>query len=107
MVSSHSRWSGSTPAGRSKAAVAGTVVVRLLQGLVFGAILHWGRRDDTPGGHGWLLSSVVLVVGVVLLTTAIREILGGGDPEVSGRVHQAIMGMHRLNIAELEAAASA
>jgi hypothetical protein len=65
----------------ASAAVAGTVVVRLLQGLVFGAILHWGRRDDTPGGHGWLLSSVVLVVGVVLLTTAIREILGGGDPD--------------------------
>ena len=65
----------------ASAAVAGTVVVRLLQGLLFGAILHWGRRDDTPGGHGWLVSSVVLVVGVVLLTTAIREILGGGDPD--------------------------
>jgi hypothetical protein len=63
------------------AAVAGTVLVRLVQGLIFGAILHWGRRDDTPGGHGWLVSSVVLVVGVVLLTTAIRELLGGGDPD--------------------------
>jgi threonine/homoserine/homoserine lactone efflux protein len=55
--------------------------VRLLQGLVFGAILHWGRRDDTPGGHGWLVSSVILVVAVVLLVTAIRELLGGGDPD--------------------------
>ncbi len=63
------------------AAVAGTVIVRLLQGLVFGAILHWGRRDDTPGGHGWLVSSVILVVAVVLLVTAIRELLGGGDPD--------------------------
>lgn len=63
------------------AAVAGTVTVRLLQGLVFGAILHWGRRDDTPGGHGWLVSSVILVVAVVLLVTAIRELLGGGDPD--------------------------
>lgn len=63
------------------AAVAGTVTVRLLQGLIFGAILHWGRRDDTPGGHGWLVSSVILVVAVVLLVTAIRELLGGGDPD--------------------------
>ena len=63
------------------AAVAGTVTVRLLQGLVFGAILHWGRRDDTPGGHGWLVSSVILVVAVVLLVTAVRELLGGGDPD--------------------------
>ncbi len=63
------------------AAVAGTVIVRLLQGLVFGAILHWGRRDDTPGGHGWLVSSVILVVAVVLLVTAIRELLGGGEPD--------------------------
>jgi len=63
------------------AAVAGTVVVRFLQGLVFGTILHWGKRDNTEGGHGWLVSSVVLVVAVVLLVTAIRELLGGGDPD--------------------------
>jgi hypothetical protein len=63
------------------AAVAGTVTVRLLQGLVFGAILHWGRRDDTPGGHDWLVPSVILVVAMVLLVTAIRELLGGGDPD--------------------------
>lgn len=63
------------------AAVGGTVLVRLLQGLIFGTILHWGRRDDTPGGHGWLLSSLLLVVAVILLATAIRELLGGNDPD--------------------------
>ena len=63
------------------AAVAGTVLVRLLQGLVFGAVLHWGRRDDTPGGHGWLVSSVILVVGIILLVNAIREFFGGDDPD--------------------------
>jgi hypothetical protein len=63
------------------AAVAGTVLVRLLQGLVFGVILHWGRRDDTPGGHGWLVSSVILVVGIILLVNAIREFFGGDDPD--------------------------
>ena len=35
-------------------------------------ILHWGRHDDTEGGHGWVVSSVLLVVAVVLLVTAIR-----------------------------------
>lgn len=65
----------------ASAAVAGTVLVRLLQGLVFGAILHWGRRDNTPGGHGWLVSSLLLVLGVVLLVSAIRELLGGDDPD--------------------------
>ena len=39
------------------AATVGTVAVRLLKGLVFGAILHWGRRDNTAGGHGWLVSA--------------------------------------------------
>ena len=57
------------------------LLVRLLQGLVFGMILHWGRRDDTEGGHGWLVFSVLLVVAVLLLVTAIRELLGGDDPD--------------------------
>ena len=65
----------------ASAAVSGMVLVRLLQGLVFGMILHWGRRDDTKGGHGWVVSSVLLVVAVVLLVTAIRELLGGDDPD--------------------------
>lgn len=63
------------------AAVRCMVLVRLLQGLVFGMILHWGRRDNTAGGHGWVVSSVLLVVAVVLLVTAIRELLGGNDPD--------------------------
>jgi len=63
------------------AAVSGMVLVRLLQGLVFGMILHSGRRDSTAGGHGWVASSVLLVVALVLLVTAIRELLGEDDPD--------------------------
>ncbi len=62
------------------ASVVGTVVVRLLQGLVFGTILHWGQRDTNEGDR-WVVSSIVLVVAVVLLVTAIRELLGGSDPD--------------------------
>jgi hypothetical protein len=71
------------PAKRSVAVawLAGMTAVRLLQGLVFGMILHWGRRDDTKGGHGWVVSSVLLVVALLLLVTAIRELLGGDDPD--------------------------
>ncbi|MGB0970594.1 MAG: hypothetical protein ACPGVG_06480, partial [Mycobacterium sp.] len=63
------------------ASVVGTVVIRLLQGLVFGTILHWGQRDPAEGGRNWVVSSIVLAVAVVLLVTAIRELLGGGDPD--------------------------
>ena len=63
------------------AAVSGMVLVRLLQGLIFGMILHWGRRDDTEGGHGWLVSTVLLVVAILLLVSAVRELLGGNDAD--------------------------
>ena len=65
----------------ASAALSGMVLVRLLQGLVFGMILHWGRRDDTQGGHGWVVSSVLLVVALLLLVTAVRELLGGDDSD--------------------------
>ena len=65
----------------ASAALSGMVLVRLLQGLVFGMILHWGRRDDTQGGHGWVVSSVLLVAALLLLVTAVRELLGGDDSD--------------------------
>lgn len=63
------------------AATIGAVLVRLLQGLIFGSILHWGQRDSTTGGHGWLASTILLVLAVILFVTATRELLGGGDPD--------------------------
>ena len=62
-------------------AVAGMIAVRLLQGLIFGMILHWGARDDTASGHGWVMSTVLLVVAILLYVTAIRELLHGGDAD--------------------------
>lgn len=63
------------------AAVAGVVLVRLLQGLIFGMVLHWGKRDNTAGGHSWVVSSILLVVAVALFVTAFRELMGGDDSD--------------------------
>lgn len=61
--------------------VLGHVSTRLLQGLVFGTILHWGARSagsDHP--HHWIASTVLLVVALLLLVTAARELFSGDDP---------------------------
>lgn len=63
------------------AAVGGTILVRLMQGLVFGMILHWGSRDHTKNGQGWIVPSILLVVAVLLILTATRELVGGHDPD--------------------------
>ena len=72
-------------------------IERLSDGLIAGG--------GSQGNCGWLKDP--FGVSWQIVPVQLGALLGGGDPEVSGRVHQAIMGMHRLNIAELEAAASA
>ena len=44
-------------------------------------VLHWGKRDNTEGGHGWVMSTVLLVVAILLYVTAIREVAHGGDAD--------------------------
>lgn len=62
--------------------VAGHVSTRLLQGLIFGTILHWGARrgagSDHP--HHWIVSTVLLVVALLFLVTAARALFSGEDP---------------------------
>ncbi|OCB28111.1 hypothetical protein A5674_17410 [Mycobacterium malmoense] len=61
--------------------VAGHVSTRLLQGLVFGSILHWGSRSDDSGRqHHWVVSGVLLVVAVLFLVTAARALFTDDDP---------------------------
>jgi Sap, sulfolipid-1-addressing protein len=61
--------------------VAGHVSTRLLQGLIFGTILHWGARSTDPKhAHHWIVSTVLLVVALLFLITAAREFFTGDDP---------------------------
>jgi hypothetical protein len=62
--------------------VAGMVLARLLQGVVFGLILHWGARAGrSDDSHGWIVSTILLVAAVLFLVTAARELFGGDDPD--------------------------
>jgi len=70
-----------SPAGRRAATlwVAGTITVRLLQGLVFGVVVTApeGSADDPST----IASVVLLVLAVLLLTTAVKKIIGAADPD--------------------------
>lgn len=62
--------------------ISGHVGTRLLQGLIFGTILHWGARSaDSKHSYHWVVSTVLLVVALLFLVTAARELLSDDDPE--------------------------
>ncbi len=61
--------------------LAGHVGTRLLQGLIFGTILHWGARSaDSNHARHWIVSTVLLVVALLFLVTAARELFSDDDP---------------------------
>lgn len=61
--------------------IAGHAGTRLLQGLIFGTILHWGARSANPDHpHHWIVSTVLLVVALLFLVTAARELFSDDDP---------------------------
>ncbi len=61
--------------------IAGHCGTRLLQGLIFGTILHWGARGaDSNRSHHWIVSTVLLVVALLFLVTAARELSSDDDP---------------------------
>ncbi len=61
--------------------MAGHGSTRLLQGLIFGTILHWGAHSaDSNRSHHWIVSTVLLVVALLFLVTAARELFSDDDP---------------------------
>jgi hypothetical protein len=62
--------------------ISGHIGTRLVQGLVFGTILHWGARGgDSKHAHHWIVSTALLVVALLLLVTAARKMLSDDDPD--------------------------
>ncbi len=63
--------------------VVGMTLVRLAQGVLFGLILTGGSTDpnDVSEGSGWIKSTLLLVLGILLLTTAYRAFVSEPDPD--------------------------
>ncbi|MHA7652465.1 GAP family protein [Mycobacterium sp. ML4] len=67
--------------GAAGAWISGHVGTRLLQGLVFGTILHWGARRDSHHSYHWIVSTILLVVALLFLVTVVRELVTGDNPD--------------------------
>jgi hypothetical protein len=69
--------------GLQKALVflAGMSAVRLLQGFLFGQILNIGASATQAGGKSPVVSAFLLVLGILLLTTAYKKIKKEEDPD--------------------------
>jgi threonine/homoserine/homoserine lactone efflux protein len=61
--------------------LAGITIVRLLQGIVFGLILNFGTSADGANGKGPIVSTLLLVLGILLLITAYKKIKKEPDPD--------------------------
>ena len=62
--------------------VAGMTATRLAQGVLFGFVFAGaGALSGTEDGPGLVLSGVLLVVAVLFLTKAAKELLGGADED--------------------------
>ena len=54
--------------------ISGMTLVRLAQGVIFGLILTGGGATDEGGGAGWIKSTLMLVLGILLLITAYKQL---------------------------------
>lgn len=60
--------------------VAGTSTARLIQGVIFGVVLNVGVTDAT-NGKGPVITTLLLVLGILLLITAYKKIMKEEDPD--------------------------
>jgi threonine/homoserine/homoserine lactone efflux protein len=65
---------------RALAFMAGSILVRLLQGLLFGIVLN-DSGSNTGGESSPIASTLLLVVGILLFITGIRKWLKEEDPD--------------------------
>lgn len=61
--------------------VTGMTLVRLAQGVIFGLLLTGSGATDTSEESGWIKSTLMLVLGILLLITAYKNFAKDPDPE--------------------------
>lgn len=67
---------------KAVAFVLGMTLARLAQGVLFGLVLTGGEDGaDTTGETGWIKSTLLLVLGLLLLITAYRNWANHPDPD--------------------------
>lgn len=60
--------------------LVGITTTRLLQGIIFGLVLNFGASADGANGKGPIVSTLLLVLGIMLLITAYKKIKKEPDP---------------------------
>lgn len=61
--------------------VGGTTAMRLLQGILFGLVFYTPSKDTGDGAVAAIGSTLLLVVGILLLTTAVKQWRRVEDPD--------------------------
>jgi hypothetical protein len=61
--------------------VGGTTAVRLMQGILFGLIFYTPSKANGDGAVAAITSTLLLVVGILLLTTAVKQWRRVEDPD--------------------------
>lgn len=67
--------------GKATAFVAGSLTVRIVQGIAFGFFLGAARRGDSADGPGPVVATLLLTVGILLLVTAFKKWQKEEDPD--------------------------
>lgn len=72
-----------SPSGllKSTAFVAGSVFVRLIQGVVFGLVIGTSCKSNAEPGPRFIVSTLQLVLGILLLIAAFRKSRKQSDPD--------------------------
>lgn len=65
---------------RALAFIAGGALTRLVQGVLFGVVFYDPDAASGPDGSSPVVSTLLLVLGVILLISAVRKL--GGGPEL-------------------------
>ena len=77
---------------RAAAFVAGAMLVRVLQGILFGYVIDTAADAYGGGGSKLIASTLLLVVGLLLLITAIRKWRTEDDPDAPPPLWMATLG---------------